>query len=99
MAAWSLDHLENREIPIIGGNWSIGDRRLPEAILLLESDEDYTDLRSLSPRLKSTRARLWRQLSFSALHSGNRPGNPGFIWIGLAIPIILIVLGWHWLFG
>jgi hypothetical protein len=99
VAAWSLDHLENREIPIIGANWSVGDRRLPEASLMLENDEDYASLRRVSPRLKSTRARLWRQLSFSALHSGNRAGNPGFIWTGSTILIVLIVLGWQWLFG
>jgi len=99
VAAWPLDHLENREIPIVGANWSVGDRRLPEASLLLENDEDYSDLRRVSPRLKSTRARLRRQLSFSALHSGNRPGNPGFIWTGSTILMVVIVLGWHWLFG
>jgi hypothetical protein len=98
VAAWSLDQLANREIPTIGANWPVGDRRLPEASLLLENDEDYTHLRRVSPRLKSTRTRLWRQLGSSAFHSGSR-GNPGFIWTGPIILVILIVLGWRWLFG
>jgi hypothetical protein len=99
VAAWALDHLENRKIPIIGASWSVGDRRLPEASLLLENDEDYSRLRRVAPRLKSTRARLWRQLSFSFLHSGNGMGPPGFVWTGSTILLLLILLVWHWLFG
>jgi hypothetical protein len=56
VAAWALDHLENQEIPVIGASWSVGDRRLPEASLLLENDEDYGHLRRVAPRLKSRRA-------------------------------------------
>lgn len=99
VAAWALDHLENREIPIIGASWSVGDRRLPEASLLLENDEDYRRLRHVAPRLKSTRARLWRQLSFSTFHSGNRAGGSRVILTGSTLLLVLIMMAWHWLFG
>ena len=99
IAAWSLDRLENREIPFIGASWSVGDHQLPEASLLLENDDDYRRLRSVSPGLKSTRARLWRQLTLSFFHSGSRSGAPGFALSGSLILFALIVFGWLWLAG
>jgi hypothetical protein len=99
VAAWSIDHLENREIPIMGSKWRVGDCRLPEASLLLETDEDYIALRRTAAGLRSTSARLWHQFSFAALHPGNRSGSPGFLWSGMVVLLVLIVLGWRWLFA
>jgi hypothetical protein len=99
VAAWSLNHLETREVPVVGSTWRVGDRRLPEASLVLENDEDYTALRHVSAGLCSTRARLWRQLGFAALHSGNRSSSPGFVWTGLVLLIILAAASWRFLVG
>jgi hypothetical protein len=33
VATWSLSQLENGEIAVLGGSWSIGDRRLPDSCL------------------------------------------------------------------
>lgn len=87
VANWSLDQLENREIAVLGERWSIGDRRVPEAYLELENDEDYSAVRKRSPQLRPMRARLWRQLGFAAIESGNRTGWP------VLLVLLLIVLG------
>ncbi|HJT14947.1 MAG TPA: hypothetical protein VJ790_20145 [Dongiaceae bacterium] len=76
VATWSLDQLENREFQILGDNWSIGDRRLPESYLVLENDDDYRALRGTASRLRPVRARLWRLLGIAAVESGNRAGWP-----------------------
>ena len=76
VATWSLEQLENREIAVLGERWSIGDRRLVDSYLVLESDEDYRALRQTAPRLRPVRSRLWRQLGFSAIESGKITGWP-----------------------
>jgi hypothetical protein len=90
--SWSLDQLETREVPVHGQSWRIGDRRLPEASLVIENDLDYSVLHGLSTGLHPVRARLWRQLSFAAVHSGNRTGWPVLV---LAILVSLALAGWR----
>jgi hypothetical protein len=84
VASWSLDQLENREIAVLGERWSIGDHRVPEAYLELESDDEYRAVRNVSLQLRPVRARMWRQLGFAAIESGNRTG-----WAVLLLLIIL----------
>ena len=84
VATWSLEQLENREIAALGERWSIGDRRLPEPYLVLESDGDYRTLRQAAPRLRPVRARLWRQLGLSAIESGHITGWPVIVIVILA---------------
>ena len=73
VASWSLDRLENRRIPVLGERWPIGDRHLPEASVVLESDDDYRQVRKVSPELRSERARLWKQLGFSVAEINGGP--------------------------
>jgi hypothetical protein len=87
VATWSLEQLENREIAVLGERWSIGDRRLPEPYLVLESDGDYLALRQTAPKLRSAPARLWRQLGFSAIEAGNITGWPVIVLVILASAI------------
>ncbi|HJR22091.1 MAG TPA: hypothetical protein VJ822_10750 [Dongiaceae bacterium] len=87
IATWSLEQLENREIAHLGERWSIGDRRLPESYLVLENDQDYRALRQSAPRLRPVRARVWRQLGFSAIESGKIPGWPVIVLILLVSAI------------
>lgn len=83
IASWSLGRLQNRRIPTIGERWLVGDRDLPEASLMLESDRDYDAIRLRSTRLRPLRARLWRQLGFSFIESGNLTG----------LPVLLLIVG------
>ena len=87
VATWSLEQLENREIAMLGERWSIGDRRLPEPYLVLESDGDYRALRQTAPRLRPVRARLCRQLGFSAIEAGHITGWPVIVLIVLVSAI------------
>ncbi len=95
VASWSLDQLENREIAVLSERWSIGDRRVPEAYLVLESDQDYSALRAVSPKLRPIRARLWRLLGVRAIESGNFTGYPvllltataAVIWLWRNLPL------------
>ena len=91
VATWSLDHLENRDIQVLGDDWSIGDRRLPEPYLLLENDDDYRAVRAASTRLRPVRARLWRLLGLAAVESGNRRGWPVLL---LLIAVALLAAGY-----
>jgi hypothetical protein len=85
IASWSLDRLENREIPVLGTRWSVGDSLLPEAFLVVDSDDDYRALRqrSTSASLQPVRARLWHQAGFSMIESGNLTGWP--VWVLLLV--------------
>ena len=87
VATWYLEQLENREIAVLGERWSVGDQRLPEPYLVLESDGDYRALRQTAPRLRPVRARLWRQLGFSAIQAGNITGWPVIVLIVLVSAI------------
>lgn len=91
VACWSLDHLQNREIPLLNETWLVGDRRLPEPTLALDNDRDYGDIQRLSPQLRALTARTWRQLGLSVLEVSNLTGFP-FILILLAVP----ALYWLW---
>jgi len=73
LASWSLDRLENRRIPLLGERWSIGDPHLPEASVVLESDDDYRQIREVAPKLRSERVRLWNQLVFSVVEVKGGP--------------------------
>ena len=84
VASWAPDHLETRATDTIGERWSIGDRRLPEPYLVLESDGDYRTLRQAATRLRPVRARLWRQLGLSAIESGHITGWPVIVIVILA---------------
>lgn len=70
IARWSLDQLENRGIAILAVRWRIGDRRVPDACLVLESDDDYRAVQEASSTLRPVRARFWRALAFSATEAG-----------------------------
>jgi hypothetical protein len=58
VASWAPTHLETRATEVIGERWTIGDKRLPEAFLVLESDTDYAAVREVAAGLWPTRARL-----------------------------------------
>jgi hypothetical protein len=54
VASWAPGHLEMRATDVIGERWTIGDRRLPEAFLVLESDKDHAAIRKVSVGLWPT---------------------------------------------
>jgi hypothetical protein len=83
IARWSLDQLENRGIAILSERWSIGDRRVPDAYLVLESDDDYRAVRKASAKLRPVRARLWRHLGIAIIETGDLGGWP--VWLFLII--------------
>jgi hypothetical protein len=85
VATWSLDHLETREVPVLGQSWRIGDRRLPEPNLVLVNDQDYETLRKLGAGLRPLRARVLRQFAFAAGESGNLTGWPVFVVLVIAL--------------
>lgn len=85
VATWSLDQLETREVPVLGQSWRIGDRRLPEASLVLVNDRDYETLRELGTGLRPLRARVLRQFAFAAGESGNLTGWPVFVVLVIAL--------------
>jgi hypothetical protein len=89
VASWAPGRLETRSTDVIGERWTIGDKRLPEAFLVLESDEDYAAIRKVSARLWPTRARLWRLLGFAAVESGNRRGWPVLLLVIIAVILAL----------
>ena len=91
VASWAQAHLETRAIETIGERWTIGDTRLPEAFLVLESDRDYTAIREISARLRPVRSRFWQQIGFSAIESGNMTGWPVLLLV-IAVPAIV----WLW---
>jgi hypothetical protein len=90
VGSWSLDQLENRGMAMLSERWSIGDRRLPEAYLVLESDRDYSAVRAVSPALRPIRARLYWQLALEVVESGNLTGWPALI-LGGAVGLVLIL--------
>ena len=76
LARWSLDHLENRTIPSFGRDWTLGDTRVPGALLTLENDEDYVAIRNEARNLQPISARTWRQVFLAGQDSGNLTGWP-----------------------
>ena len=70
IARWSLDQLENLGIGILAVRWRIGDRRVPDACLVLESVDDYRAVYEASGTLRPVRARFWRALVFSGVEAG-----------------------------
>ena len=91
VAGWGPEFLETRATATIGERWTVGDRRLPEAFLVLESDQDYDALRKVAVGLRPVRARLWQQLGVSAIESGNLTGWPVLVLL-IAVPAII----WLW---
>ena len=89
VATWSLNQLENREIAVLGGSWSIGDRRLPDSYLVLEGDDDYRAVRAVSAKLRPVRARLWRLLGLAVVESGNHGGWPVLVLLIVAVYLAL----------
>jgi hypothetical protein len=85
VAQWSLDHLENRTIPVFGRDWVIGDRRLPRSALTLENDRDYSAIRMAGAALLPVRERIWRQFFFYPIESGNLTNWPVLLPIGVAV--------------
>jgi hypothetical protein len=79
------------KIATIGERWLIGDGRLPEALLVLESDQDYQTVRKMASKLRPVRARLWRRLGLAAIESGNLTGWPVLVLLGGAAMIY-----WLW---
>jgi len=91
-AQWSLDHLENRAIPVFGRDWIIGDRRLPGPTLVLENDRDYAVVRGTSSGLLPLRERIWRQVFFWPTESGNLTNRP--VLIPVTAAILVLALWW-----
>lgn len=89
VASWAPGRLETRSTDVIGERWTVGDQRLPEAFLVLESDKDYAAVRKVSAGLWPTRARLWRLLGFAAVESGNRRGWPVLLLLIVAVIVAL----------
>jgi hypothetical protein len=96
VAQWSLDHLENRTIPVFGRDWVIGDRRLPGPTLVLENDRDYTAIRAAGTGLLPVRERTWRQFFFWPTESGNLTNWPVLLPLGVAI--LALAACWFLLF-
>jgi hypothetical protein len=92
VAQWSLDHLENRTIPVFGRDWVIGDRRLPRSALTLENDRDYSAIRVAGAALLPVRERVWRQFFFYPTESGNLTNWP--VLIPLAVAILALAVCW-----
>ena len=58
---------------------------MPEASLEFENDQDYLTVQEATAHLRARSARLWRQLGFAFIESGNLAGLPVFlliVWIG-----------------
>ena len=92
VASWGPEFLETRATATIGERWTVGDRRLPEAFLVLENDEDYQAVRKVAFGLRPPRARLWEQLGTSAIESGNLTGWPVLLFLAVVIPTVV----WLW---
>lgn len=90
IARWSPDELENRGIEIFAARWRIGDRRVPDAFLVLESDDDYRAVREVASRLRSVRAVFWRQLAFSAVEAGKAGDWLVVLLVMVAIAILAV---------
>ena len=58
VASWAPSHLETRATEVIGQRWTIGDRRLSEAFLVLESDKDYAAIRQVAAGIWPIGARV-----------------------------------------
>ena len=95
IARWSLNELDNREIAVLSERWSIGDRPLPDASLVLESNDDYRALRRISGNLRPVRARMWRLLGRAVIESGYSDVTGWPVWL-LLIALAGAILGlWH----
>ena len=95
VARWSLDHLENRTVPIFGRDWIIGDRRLPGTAVTVENDRDYAELGAAATGLLPLRERTWRQFFFAAQESGNLTGWP--VLVPIMVGILAVAALWFML--
>lgn len=89
VASWAPSHLETRATEVIGQRWTIGDRRLSEAFLVLESDKDYAAIRQVAAGIWPIGARVWRLFGFAALETGNRRGWPVLLLLIVALILAL----------
>jgi hypothetical protein len=87
VARWSLDHLENVSIPVLGRDWVIRDRRLQEPLLRLENDQDYAAIQCVASDLAPVPIRTVNQVIFA----GNHAGLPVLVLL-IAVPAII----WLW---
>ena len=92
IAGWGPEFLETRVIATMGKRWTVGDRRLPEAFLVVENDQDYQALRKVAVGLPPVQASFWKQLGLSAIESGNLTGWPVLVLLGIAVPAVI----WLW---
>ncbi len=83
LAIWRAEYVEGLNFPVLDRQWLLRDRRIADAQLLIENDEDYGAVREVAPHLPHPRRRGLRQLWNSALISG-----------GLAIIITMTLLVW-----
>lgn len=88
LALWSASHLEGLNFPLLDRQWLLRDRRIANAQLLIENDQDYSAVRKAAPQLRDPRQRGFRQL-----------GNAAFENRLLVTAAILAFVGlWLWLF-
>jgi hypothetical protein len=86
VAHWSLDHLENLSVPVIGREWVLCDGRLQVPTLTLENDDDYVAIQRAAPDLVPLRRRRWHQLAHAV-----SLGNSGSL---MVLVIVLLTVGY-----
>ena len=89
VAHWSLDHLENLSVPVIGREWVVCDGRLQVPTLTLENDDDYVAIQQVAPDLVPARRRRWHQLAH-AVSLGNSRRLVVLVLVLLAVGYLLL---------
>ncbi len=86
LAIWGAEYVEGLNFPVFDRQWLLRDRRIADAQLLIENDEDYGAVREMAPHLPHPRRRGLRQLWNSALIGGQ------LAWV--IVVALLVITGW-----
>lgn len=86
LAIWGAQYIESLGFPVFDRQWLLRERRIADAQLLIENDEDYGAVREIASHLPHPRQRGLRQLWSSALISQQ------LAWI-IAVAL-MVIIGW-----